>query len=402
MGKASMISKKNGSILILSLWLFILSTSFNACSDVKFAEGQNAASKAPTGGNLGQGDNGDNGNDGGNTDCQQSSNCQLKEYQDKVTVPYSSGKIDILLVVDNSASMTEENAEMSQKLNGMVSTLENAGASWQMCYTTTHVQYNGNAGKALEWKTKSGSSVVSTGQRVLSNSTTNKDEVFQTTMANIQLGQGQDGSGNEQGIAATRIAIDQSSNQNCFRNDAALTVIFLSDEDEASCGGRCANGSEEPGLADWATGYYTAAYAPLSDFNKYNVLMNRVAAKWPGKAFTAHAIVVKPGDRQCWDWQDYTAPAFYGVEYKKLQSATGGILGDICANSYSAQLTNIANRTLESMGSISLKCVPVSDPIVTINPNPGNVSVTRSGNKVFFNPGLSSGTEVTLKYTCLQ
>lgn len=392
------ISKKNSNVLILGLWLLAMGSTFNSCSQVKFAEAQKASQNAPQGDNTGQDQ--DQTPDPGTDPCL--SNCQVHDHIDKITAPYASGKIDILLVVDNSVSMTEENAELSQRLNGMVNILEDAGASWQMCYTTTHVQDNSDAGKIREWKMKSGSSVVSTGSKVLSNATSNKDDVFKTTMANVELGQGPDGSGNEQGIAATRIAVDLSANSSCFRNDAAFSVLYLSDEDEASCGGRCANGSEEPDLAYWAKGYYTAAYTPLSTFNSYTTLINRVSSKWPNKAFTAHAIVVKPGDKACWDYQDWAAPAFYGVEYKKLQSATGGILGDICANSYSGQLTNIAQRTLESMGSVTLKCVPLGDPIVSFSPNPGSVSVTRSGNKVFFNPGLPSGTEVTLKYTCVQ
>lgn len=400
---------KNSRVSILCLFALILGLAFNSCSGVKFAQ-SSKASGPPGGDNDGMGaddstppgddDDGEDDDDDNPGGCQ-GSNCTVLDLYKQYTVPYASGKIDILLVIDNSVSMTEENQELSERLNGMVQILENAGASWQMCYTTTHVTFNSNAGKILDWKTLGASdTVVSTGTKVLSNTSSDKDLIFRTTMSNVELGQGPDGSGSEQGIAATRIAIQRSENANCFRSDAAFTVLYLSDEDEASCGGRCENGPEEPDLAQWDTAYYTQAYVPLTDYNSYSSLISAVSGKWPSKAFTAHAIVIKPGDQQCWEYQDYAAVAFYGKEYKKLQSATGGILGDICANSYASQLTNIAERTLDSLESLTLECVPVSDPSITLNPDPGGVNVTRSGNKLFFNPGLPSGTVVNVHYQC--
>jgi hypothetical protein len=176
-------------------------------------------------------------------------------------------------------------------------------------------------------------------------------------------------------------------------------VLYVSDEDEQSCGGRCQGGADEPSLASWSSKTYKDAYVALAGYNDPAGLVGHISSLWPAKAFTAHAIVIKPSDSACWKIQDKEAPAFYGAEYKKLQGATGGILGDICASSYSSQLTNIATRTLDSMGSLSLKCTPAADPAVVITPAM-NTKVTRSGNKLFFSPALPSGTQVDVTYQC--
>ncbi|MCB0412486.1 MAG: hypothetical protein KDD22_08170, partial [Bdellovibrionales bacterium] len=286
-------------------------------------------------------------------------------------------------------------------LNGMVTKLENSGASWQMCYTTTHVALNPEAGQVMTWKkTNASNKVVSTNLKVLSNNTANKENLFLTTMGNMAVGKRIDGSGAEQGIAATRIAIDRSDNKDCFRDDAAIAAIYMTDEDEASCGGRCKNKADEPDLATHPVSKYKEGYIALSNYNQFDKLLARLQEKWSKKAFTGHAIVIKPGDKDCWKAQDSQDVAFYGKEYNKLRAASGGILGDICASSYASQLNKIATRIVESTSSVTLRCTPSADPTVVVTPSPGTLNISYSGNKIFFDPALESGDQVTVTYRC--
>jgi hypothetical protein len=315
-----------------------------------------------------------------------------------VTVPTPVSKIDVLLVLDNSQSMTAENLLLAQRLGGLVSILNAGNNDWQMCHTTTDVRPDRpNFAKILEWKKNNGSGApTGTGLKVLSRNVADLQNIFNTSVNAL----GANGSSNEQGIAATRLVINNAENSSCFRNDAALAVVILSDEDERSCGGRC---QFSTGTSVWSQNQIRDQYSPLSSNNSPSGLVDFVKATWPSKAFTAHSIVIQPGDLACWEQQDQQAPAFYGIEYQKLQSLTGGVLGSVCASDYAAAVENIAVRIIQSLASITLECQPVANPApqVTFTPASAAQTYTVEGNKLLFAPAVTSGTEIRVNYTCL-
>ena len=321
------------------------------------------------------------------------------QKMDEFTMQASSDQIDLFIVVDDSSSMEPEIRRLGARLDTLVKDLERSGISWQACFTTTHVTDNSiHRGLALNWRRTSTSHNQ---PQVLRRGEQNVDRIFRETLSGIPLGSGIDGKGDEQAIAALRFAIEDQRNRNCFRTNSDLHIIILSDEDERSCGGRCQSHSDEPSLQKWPLRRYTTdSFVRLSSFNREAELRSAFSRKWTEKKVMAHAIVIKENDKDCWKAQDDQHPAFYGIEFSKLARATGGVVGNICANDYASQLRQIAQRALEALKSVTLQCIPLTAPEVTLRPRPTEIAVSFQGDKVFFSPALAVGTKVTVKYTC--
>ncbi|MCB0385758.1 MAG: hypothetical protein KDD43_10225, partial [Bdellovibrionales bacterium] len=242
-----------------------------------------------------------------------------------------------------------------------------------------------------------------TGSKVLRRDNPNAKKYFTDTLLTLALWDFGSGSGYEQPVRAGLLAVDLPSNQECFRPDAALAMVVLSDEDERSCGSRCQTETDIGGphpnhkLKD-----YTEQYQPLTQENNPLTLATRIHQKWPDKAFTGHSISILRNDRACYDSQDSVHPAFYGHVIQTLSDITDGEKGNICAGDYASQLTAIGQRTVRSLKSITLRCAPHSVEGISIVPNSSGSVPTVSGNKVHFNPPLSEGTSVRVDYTCLE
>ena len=325
-----------------------------------------ASCSDPTCPGPGDDDNG-NGNGGGG-----STNPTTKSFD--VTIDPKLNKVDILLVIDNSKSMTQERSELANRLEGFVAQLDSEGIDWQMCYMTTHYYQNSSASVAMSW--------VGYGQKVLNNSVSNKATIFRDSINGVPLGQSGDGSRSEVGIAVTYDAISKSQNQNCFRNDAALATILISDEDEDSCGGRCGSS--------------------LMSISQPDNLIQHVKSTFSNsKPFTFHSIVIKPNDPICFNIQGGQGwPAFYGEVYADLSTKTGGIVGDVCASDYTNQLQNIGNRISNTLGSLTLDCAPVSGSLNLIIQGSTGSTYQLAGNKIIFTPALTEGTRVYGTYQC--
>ena len=132
-------------------------------------------------------------------------------------------------------------------------------------------------------------------------------------------------------------------------------------------------------------------------------LMREVQSFVGERSYINHSITIKPGDTACYDIQDKSSPAFYGVHYSRLQAISGGVLGDICAASYADQLTAMGQRTAQTINSVSLKCAPIAAPEVSVTPAlASGVSYSMTGNKLVFSDQVPTGTSVRVKYTCAE
>ncbi|MGE0761669.1 MAG: hypothetical protein AB7N80_00180 [Bdellovibrionales bacterium] len=357
--------------------------SFNSCSDVEFSDALSSNTKVPPGGLCLPGS--------------QASGCipppppRLVDYDDTFTVPASSSKVDILLVLDNSGSMRQDLTKLGERMDGLIAILDNGGVDWQMCHTLTD-----GSGATRDWALPQGVA----NRKLLLPSTVNKAQILFNTLDTLQ----DNGSGNEQGIVAIRNALSASANASCFRADAALSVVLISDEDEKSCGGRCLDwiSSEIPTATQYReASSYRDQYRDLAAEDDPQGLVNFVKSTFNNKTFINHSIVIKPGDAACYDEQDQNNPGFFGVQYSRLQALTGGILGSICAASYADQLTAMGQRTRDAINSVTLRCAPVSAPTVTISPATA-ATWSVSGNKIIFSMPVLEGTQVRVRYTCAE
>lgn len=302
------------------------------------------------------------------------------------TVSPSTKKVDILIVSDNSGSMDEDNKELGAKIGNLVSKLNEGGADWQMCFLNTDTSIG--KGQAKAW---AGTSSV-----VLKKSDPQAIATFKTMLSTA----GSQGSGDEQAIAALSASLQPSSNAPCFRQDAALASIIISDEDERSCGGRCKLGPDTP---SWGYHHsddtYNKQFRSLNSENQYSGLIAKVKSLFVNKSYSNHSIIIQPGDTLCAEEQDAQSAVYYGIEYTKLSNATGGLVNSICASDYSTPLASIGTNINQSFNSVVLKCSVKSLKSILVD-GKAAPAFTLAGDKIVFNSSLRAGSLVHVEYTC--
>lgn len=238
-------------------------------------------------------------------------------------------KVDILFVIDNSGSMAYEQKSMASRVRNFLDVVK--GLDWQIAVTTTDP---GNIalgdGRLVPLYGKTGSYIL----------TSSMSDADARTTLGMTLQRPETGSGYEQGILTTYRAIERSlastNNSTKFiRADSQLAVVLISDEDES------ANGPK----------------------NDPANLVKYVQDTFQGqKAMSFHSIIARPGDKACLSGEGYAA----GFRYEQMSKLTGGVIGDVCATDYAAQVQGIAEGVRKTLKTISLSCAPVVDAMRSI------------------------------------
>lgn len=279
--------------------------------------------------------------------------------------------VDILLVVDDSSSMVHDNTKLAQRLGGLITGLQSANLDWQMCVTTTDTGYY--AGRPIIWS--------GYGHHVLKpNVGGNLSAVIQQTIYDIGSGFSND----EQGIYAASLSVQGNGTTGCYRSQAGLAVVLISDEDERSVAGVYSRSS--------------AQYKPLHAGNSPQNYVNQVKSTFgAAKKLAFNSIIVQDG--ACEAAQDAQGtPSFKGTYYINAANLTAGRTGSICDTDYYQHMNLFKVNIQNTVSSVDLDCVPYGGT-ATLNPAyPHSIS----GNKVIFNPALSDGASVTITYRCTQ
>lgn len=303
-------------------------------------------------------------------------------------VQVSDNKVDILVVVDDSNSMAPDNSKLAQRLQGFVADLTTAGIDWQMCATVTRAQdiYNNGAfywGASRKWVDYLGSPAW-----ILKTGAADPYAIFTNTIAAI--GAGWAGTDDERGIKAAWWSVEYKEYNNCYRDNASLAVILISDEDVRSVGGNS------------ALQYYAGEFKTLEADDQPQEFVNKIKQKFGlTKRFTFNSIIVKPGDAACLAAQDAGgSKAHYGYKYSELSQLTSGASASICDADYSANLYYFKDRIINALSSIPLECAPVGDVAVTITPAMTGVTTSIKNNNLIFNPTIPVGRTVKLVYNC--
>jgi hypothetical protein len=374
----------------------------------------------------------------------------------------SGGLVDILVVNDNSGSMSFEQNQMADRFNSFIQALDQRQIDYRIGIITTDIQNNNansvrhNPARAINQNgaLQDGKLITfGNGQAFITNATANKESLFSTAIrrgaANLETGiceaflrananantsssSYQQGlrdscpSGDERGIYAANLFVN--ANPSSFiRPNAHLAIVFLADEDVSS------------GLY-----YQSPSYKLVAEDLPQN-LINNVYQKYPSKGLSVHSIIVRPGalvggktpvvaadeisrvigsnnqidstkspatlfnegDYSCLGQQSNQINAglptavrgSYGYLYALATRMTNGIEGDICASDYGSQLYNIGFNIADRTREVTLFCANPKDLRVSFNPN-ANLSYTISGTKLTFSDDLPPGTEATLEYFC--
>lgn len=347
------------------------------------------------------------------------------DYSESTTV--EGGKVDVLIVDDNSASMSTEQNQLGTRFNGFIQNLENKKVDYRVAVTTTDISGAGNEARAINSNgaLQNGNLIAFPGgNNFLTKSfgtLSQKDSAFKgvvkrpetlaceafitawitagksrTTQEYSDAYHANCPSGDERGIYAARMVIENNP-AGFLRSDADLAVIILSDEDERSANYRA------PGAGETFT--YDSLFA-LTDFDKSQSFVDRMGVLYPTKTFGVHPIIVQSGDSGCLATQNGQTMGVvggsYGVEYEWLRYRSNGTQGSICGPDYTAVLQNIFDNVQgKIVDKVTLHCASPQNLQVTLTNN-SDPTITWSvvGNELRFNKKLPVGTTVTRTYHC--
>lgn len=205
--------------------------------------------------------------------------------EDRFTIP-SEPLNDVLLVVDDSGSMEEEQQRMADNAAAFVEAAARHGADFRIGVVTTDASRQRGVLRPFP----DGRSMLTRGVDVVASA---------AQLAATLRGLGTGGSSDEQGLAAVEAVLDATTGPTAdfLRRDARLTIVIVSDEDDHS-----------PRSPEYYVDRLAAAKGPFND------------------AMVAVSAVVGDGPHGCGRREE--AP---GVRYLAVQRATGGTFRSICA-----------------------------------------------------------------------
>jgi hypothetical protein len=308
-------------------------------------------------------------------ECDNVDDPNLKRNSEVFFQTPSDRRVDILVVVDNSGSMVQEQTNMGSRFNSFISGLNDV--DWQIGITTTDVSTGpyGIKGSLLPL-------VGLAGQKILHKNQTNADYIFKNTIQrsetqNCMDGYGDCPSGNEQGLYASILAMEKrnADNSGFFRNGSDLAIVVLSDEDEMS-------------------------NAPAAATRAQNVIDKARSIWGTEKKVSAYGVIVVPGDFSCLNQQrlQWGGTGHYGTRVFDLAQLTGGVVGSVCDADYSGTLEAISQNVRDLIDSIELLHPPIPESVkVTFQPNQ-NINWIVQGNKILFDVPPIENTRIDVEY----
>ena len=282
-------------------------------------------------------------------------------------------KVDILIVVDNSGSMSFEQRNMAERVRNMLSILR--GFDYRIAVTTT----DPNPTRTSNGRTYTGDGDLipisgRNGDLWIGSET---DEMIAQDLLGRTIQRPETGSGSEQGIRAVYRFIEKYTSLTAFnssflREDANFAALVISDEDESA---------------------NTFRNDPTNLLNLISTQFNNQ------KTFSFHSIITKPGDTACRNGQG----AAYGHRLKMMTDLTGGVVGSVCEADYASQVNGISTAIRDLVKQLTLTCEPLSQYPITITKDglPFLASFTVEGVNLKFTQALPAG-DFKINYACLR
>ncbi len=325
------------------------------------------------------------------------------------TITVGGGKVDILIVNDNSASMSFEQKRLAPRFANFIQDLDNRKVDYRIAMTTTDISKS-RGGKLIYFDANTAYLTPQHGNRQsLFNTAIQRSEtrVCENFIADYLRANGKAAmntaaysqkydencpSGDERGIYAANMIVNGNPS-GFIRPDAHLSIIFLSDEDVRS-------------------GLYGQAGYSLDTLDYPGTLVATVNSKFGSDKYNSlsvHAIVVK--DQACLDTQNnqvlgdnpnYDTAGIVtgsiGTKYLEFVTAGWGRSANICSEDYTSELGQIRADITEKIQDIMLACAEPKDLVVTVSGQ--SVGHRVEGKLLKFNSALATGTSVTLSYKC--
>lgn len=331
-----------------------------------------------------------------------------------------AGKVDILFVNDNSASMSTIQNLLANRFAGFIQNLDNQHIDYRIAITTTDLNSVsqgglitfGNGNKYLTNADASRVSLFNSAiarpetvncENLITSSFNTYGVGFQSTSNYINSYPTTCPSSDTRGIYTANTVV--SGNASSFiRSDANLNIILISNDDVRQ-------------------GKYISNSALLETNDRATTFTSMMQSQYPNKYWDFNSIIVK--DNTCKVAQtlrnaqnvvvsNQFGPAIaggIGLEYANLSNSAAvdidnnprprGQILDICLSDYASHFTSVSTQISNESRMFNMRCTPVATPIVTVTANP-TVSVPftwNGGTGLTFQPS-SAGTPVTVSYRC--
>ncbi|SMF07432.1 hypothetical protein [Pseudobacteriovorax antillogorgiicola] len=263
----------------------------------------------------------------------------------------AQGLLDVLVVIDNSGSMAEEQANLSTKLMPLLSYV--AQSDWRIGVVTTDV-----ADGCL--------------REMIQKNQSNPQQAFSNAIR-----AGTSGSGIEAGVPQAVSALSPAclGGSSWIRPNSTLAILYVSDEDNCSDGTKCA--VDEQNSADYLLDY-------LATIRQVGVNAKVFGLIWH----------TSQEQSQC------QTALRQGVVYSDLIEQTGGSWGSICDSDYSATLQAMSlDLSLILKTQFALQYTPFTESIeVVVNNTKVRTGYNIIGNVVTFDEAPPAGAKISINY----
>ncbi len=277
----------------------------------------------------------------------------------------TEAKVDILVVVDNSGSMYNEQAKFGAQFDQFTSYFSDADYRIGITTTDTRSSYShleGVAGSLIE--------VGPNSELYLSKDMPGVATRFRNAIVGVGVG----GSGVEQPLKAADLAIQKkdSANFGFFRDNADLFILTITDEDESLT-------------------------SNVSAFS----LVQRVRSSFSvNKKVVGFTIGVLQSDLSCSPFAAGSKVA--STRVLQLATITNGYSFSICDANYGPKLSEMSrfmSESLTAFDTISLKHIPKKGTLkVHITGNNGPISWSLVGKTISFSSTPTGGARVDYSY----
>ena len=285
---------------------------------------------------------------------------QDPEFQDPVVVvetfeqaPHQ--KVDLLFVVDDTGSMAEEQAALAESFAAFVGAIDELGLAYHIGVVTT-------ASEGDEAGVLQGDPWIITAA--------SEDPVGDLAQA-VEVGtDGVDEAGLGAMVLALSTPLVDDDNRGFRRSDAALHVVVLSDDDDAS----------EDVLGADAAASATAFLEEQAEGTGFDAQLSAVIGDVPGGCRG-------PGGE-----------AFPGTAYAEVAENTGGTVGSICEADLDAVLEAIVELSAHYPTTFELQAEPANKPRVAIDDERLDGGWDLEGTTLSFDDAPPAGSMIEVRY----
>lgn len=241
-------------------------------------------------------------------------------------------KVDILWVVDNSLSMGDEQEELGSKISSFIDAVAGTDLDWQMGVVTTDMEDDTQSGR------------LQGGPLILTPDTANYENKFYKLVTQVGINGSDKEAGIDAAIQALTAPLAEGYNAGFLRDEAKLSVVYLSDEND------CTNRGSLSGYDGAACYDHSDLLTPVSDLiREYDEIKGdsrMIVSSIVGPPISAGCVGAVPGPR-----------------YETMADAFGGIQASICESDFSSVMEDLGLQSAGLYTSFRLTYAAVPESI---------------------------------------